>query len=132
MRAIGLRAAGRTVPSRTGRIRAGVRCAVAAVLIALSAQTAAAQTARTIKIVVPLPPGGAGDILARHLAEQVGQAHGITVVTENRPGAGTVIGTDHSRRENTTPALPVHHRYCWRTKASRLSGQMPADRTTGR
>ena len=98
MRAIGLRAAGMTVPSRTGRIRAGVRCAVAAVLIALSAQTAAAQAARTIKVVAPLPPGGAGDILARHLAEQVGQAHGITVVTENRPGAGTVIGTESVAR----------------------------------
>jgi tripartite-type tricarboxylate transporter receptor subunit TctC len=58
----------------------------------------AAQPARTIKVVVPVPPGGAGDIVARQLAEQVGHAHGTTVVTENRPGAGTVIGTESVAR----------------------------------
>ncbi|HZP77395.1 MAG TPA: tripartite tricarboxylate transporter substrate binding protein [Pseudolabrys sp.] len=53
-----------------------------------------AQTPQTIRIVVPLPPGGAGDTLARQLAEQIGQSHGPTVVIENRPGAGSIIGSD--------------------------------------
>jgi tripartite-type tricarboxylate transporter receptor subunit TctC len=51
-----------------------------------------AQTA--IKIVMPAPAGGAGDIVARMLTEQVGRAQGLTLVIENRPGAGTIIGTE--------------------------------------
>jgi len=57
-----------------------------------------AQTARTIRIIVPFPPGGAADFLARLLAEQVSRAHGVTVVIENRPGAGSVVGTDAAAR----------------------------------
>jgi len=53
-----------------------------------------AQTTRTIKIVVPNPPGGPSDTLARLLAEKIGPAHGTTMVIENRPGASQVIGTD--------------------------------------
>src|SRR5436309_1686624 len=58
------------------------------------AHRAMAQPVGTIKIVVPLPPGGAGDIVARLLAEPVGHVAGQTVVTENRPGAGSIIGTE--------------------------------------
>src|SRR4051812_28068417 len=53
-----------------------------------------AQATQTVRIVVPFPPGGGADILARLLAEQMGQADGFTMVTENRPGAGTAIGTE--------------------------------------
>src|SRR3954449_3213369 len=55
---------------------------------------AVAQAARTIKIVVPFPPGGGIDSVARVMADQVGRAQGPVVVVENRPGAGTVIGTE--------------------------------------
>jgi len=41
-----------------------------------------------------VPPGGAGDILARNLAAQIGKTESASVVIENRPGAGTVIGTE--------------------------------------
>lgn len=67
---------------------------VAAVLVILSGRVSAAETPRAIKIVVPLPPGGAGDILARQLAEQVGRTHTPGVMIENRPGAGSIIGTE--------------------------------------
>ena len=51
--------------------------------------TAAAETPHTIKIIVPLPPGGAGDILARVLAEQIGRTDGRG--TRNRePSRGRV------------------------------------------
>jgi tripartite-type tricarboxylate transporter receptor subunit TctC len=43
---------------------------------------------------VPYPAGGVADTLARLLAEQIGRAQGPTVMIENRPGAGTVIGTE--------------------------------------
>jgi len=60
--------------------------------------TAQAQTGRTLKIVVPFPPGGAIDTLARLLAEQVGKAHGVATLVENRPGAGSVVGTEAALR----------------------------------
>jgi tripartite-type tricarboxylate transporter receptor subunit TctC len=62
--------------------------------VAISFPEGARAQAKQIKIVVPLPPGGAGDILARLLAEQVGQAHEAGLMIENRPGAGSVIGTE--------------------------------------
>jgi tripartite-type tricarboxylate transporter receptor subunit TctC len=60
----------------------------------LPADGAGSQTARTIKIIVPFAPGGATDSLARVLAEQVTRAQGPTMVVENRPGAGSIIGTE--------------------------------------
>ena len=48
---------------------------------------------RTIRLVVPYPPGGPLDIVARALAERVRDALG-TVVVENRPGAGGNMGAD--------------------------------------
>src|SRR5215813_2851297 len=63
-------------------------------LLPSTGRVARAQTGRLIKIVVPLPPGGAADILARILGEEIGRAHGVTPITENRAGAGTIIGTE--------------------------------------
>ncbi len=67
---------------------------VASVLVMLSGHGAWSQTARTIRIVVPYPPGGVTDVLARLLAEQIGQAQGPAIVVENRAGASSVIGTE--------------------------------------
>jgi tripartite-type tricarboxylate transporter receptor subunit TctC len=52
------------------------------------------QTPTTIKIVVPYPPASGPDILSRLMAEQIGRAQGPAVVVENRPGGGTLIGTE--------------------------------------
>ncbi len=49
---------------------------------------------RTIKIVVPFPPGGAADTVARLLADRVSRTEGVTATVENRPGAASVIGTE--------------------------------------
>jgi tripartite-type tricarboxylate transporter receptor subunit TctC len=48
----------------------------------------------TIKIVVPFPAGGATDILARILTDEISRSRGVTAIIENRPGAGSVIGTE--------------------------------------
>jgi tripartite-type tricarboxylate transporter receptor subunit TctC len=55
---------------------------------------AGAQTypARPVHLVVPVAPGGALDILARLIAQRLGQRLGQTFVIDNRPGAGTNIG----------------------------------------
>jgi len=68
--------------------------AAAGILVIPSAQTAWCQTTRTIKVVVPYPPGGGVDALARILADQIGRTRGPAIVIENRPGAGTVIATE--------------------------------------
>jgi tripartite-type tricarboxylate transporter receptor subunit TctC len=62
------------------------------------AEAAWSQSTRTIKIVVPVPPGGALDLLVRLLAEQISRAQGPTIVIDNRPGANTVIGTEATAR----------------------------------
>jgi tripartite-type tricarboxylate transporter receptor subunit TctC len=58
------------------------------------ADAAWSQTTKTIKLVVPVPPGGGFDMLARLTAEQIGRTQGLTIIVENRPGAGTAIGTE--------------------------------------
>src|SRR6516225_8360483 len=71
---------------------------VAIIIIALSSHDAWSQTTRTIKIVVPVPPGGGEDILARLLGDQISRAHGLRIMIENRPGAGGVIGVEAASR----------------------------------
>ena len=69
-----------------------VLCAVAVFLTTLFCRPAWSQA--PIKIVMPAPAGGAGDVVARMLTEQVSQAQGRAMVIENRAGAGTIIGTE--------------------------------------
>jgi tripartite-type tricarboxylate transporter receptor subunit TctC len=72
-----------------------MRAAFAALLAAV-ALCAAAQPypSRAIKFVVPFPPGGGVDIVARAVSEKLSPRLGQPIVIENRPGGGTTIGTD--------------------------------------
>jgi tripartite-type tricarboxylate transporter receptor subunit TctC len=49
---------------------------------------------RPLRVIVPQPPGGGFDFVARALAERLGKQIGQSVVVENRPGSGTLVGTD--------------------------------------
>src|ERR1043166_3314027 len=53
----------------------------------------AAYPDRIVKIVVPFAPGGGTDVVARSLAQELAKDLGVSVIIENKPGAGTIIGT---------------------------------------
>ena len=53
----------------------------------------AAYPERLIRIVVPFAPGGGTDVIARALAQEMEKDLGQSVIIENKPGAGTIIGT---------------------------------------
>ena len=69
---------------------------VAAVATTLSAgQTIAQQfPSKVVRLVVPFPPGGSNDVVARALSQPLSRSLGHGVVVENRPGANTLIGTE--------------------------------------
>lgn len=58
------------------------------------AQPQPAFPSQPIKVIVPYPPGGATDILARMMAQKLGEAWSVNLVVENKPGAGGTIGNN--------------------------------------
>ncbi len=64
------------------------------------AQTPAAYPEKPITIVVPYPPGGFNDTLGRIVGKKLSDAWGVNVVIENKPGAGTTIGTNFVARSS--------------------------------
>jgi tripartite-type tricarboxylate transporter receptor subunit TctC len=69
--------------------------ALAALLLAAFATdpASASYPDRIIRIVVPFAPGGGTDVIARTLAQEMAKDLGASVIIENKPGAGTIIGT---------------------------------------
>ena len=80
------------------RIRHALVCAALASgpFLTVSAQTVANFPTRALNIVVPVGPGGSYDYLGRLLGDGLSRELGQPVVVENRPGAGTVIGTTYA------------------------------------
>jgi tripartite-type tricarboxylate transporter receptor subunit TctC len=64
-----------------------------ALLIVGGAARAQTYPDRPVKIIVPIGPGGSYDLVGRHLADVLSKRMGQAFVVENKPGAGTVVGT---------------------------------------
>ena len=72
-----------------------MRSLLAALALVVAGEASAqAYPARPIRFVVPFPPGGGMDIVARAVGEKLSPRLAQPVVIENKPGAGTTIGTD--------------------------------------
>lgn len=71
-----------------------IRAAIAGALAGLLAVGAQAQSwpTKSVRVIVPFPPGGASDTLARTVAQKLGEQTGQTFVIENKPGAASTIG----------------------------------------
>jgi tripartite-type tricarboxylate transporter receptor subunit TctC len=81
------------------RIRFGI---IAAIFILLPAAPLAAQTltypSRPVKIIVPTPPGGPVDVMARLVANQIAPLIGQSVIIDNRAGAANTLGSAEAAR----------------------------------
>ena len=80
----------RIIGSKSLRLIALSACA----LLVTSQAWGQAYPSRSIRFVSPYPPGGGTDIFARALAQKMAASMGVSVIVENRPGAGGTIGTD--------------------------------------
>lgn len=79
-------------------IRFARRAALALPALLLPARAGAAWPDRPIRLIVPFPAGSGTDLLARLLADPLGQALGQNVVIENRPGATGTVGAEAAMR----------------------------------
>ena len=77
--------------NRFGRTPAWILALLLAGVTAAAAQTSYPD--RPVKIIVPIGPGGSYDLVGRHLAEALSRRTGQAFFVENKPGAGTVVGT---------------------------------------
>ena len=99
-----------------------------ALVFAMTGASAMAQAwpSKPISLVVPFPPGGTTDVLARALGEKLSRSLGQAVIIENKPGAGATIGADYvakSKPDGYTLLIgAVHH-----TIASSVYKKLPYD-----
>lgn len=86
------------LPSSLSR-RAGIVCALACGLgFALPAAAQDAYPSKPIKIIVPFPPGGGTDMVARIIGQKLAESWKVPVLVDNRPGGNSMIGAELAAR----------------------------------
>ncbi len=83
---------------RSVRRFAGLLATVACALLPGTALPQGAFPERPLRLIVPFPPGGSTDIVARLIALKMGEGIGKTVVVENKPGAAGNVGTSEAAK----------------------------------
>lgn len=68
-----------------------------------SAQDVAVYPSKSIKVIVPYPPGGATDIIGRTVAPRLSESWKVPVVVENRAGGNANIGADSVAKSDLAP-----------------------------
>src|SRR5258708_4327960 len=82
------------------RALACIPAALAAVYLSAAAQAQVNYPDRPVNIIVPIGPGGSYDLVGRLLAEALSKRTAKTFFVENKPGAGTVVGTQVAAQSN--------------------------------
>src|SRR5471032_1755358 len=75
-------------------IRVYLRLMICALVLASAMAVAQTYPAKSIRIVVPYPPGGGTDVVARTIAQKIHELLGQPAIVDNRAGANGIIGTD--------------------------------------
>jgi len=84
-------------------MRSLARAALVAILCLHGAAWSQAFPTRTVRIVIPFPPGGTSDILARTLAQKLTEEWGQQVIAENRPGAAGNVACEFVAKQKGDP-----------------------------
>src|SRR6201747_2659768 len=94
--------AGETTMIRFVRGLAWIAAALAPLALGIAvAQAQAPYPNRPVKIIVPIGPGGSYDLVGRYVADALSKRTGQAFFVENRPGAGTVVGTQAAAQSET-------------------------------
>jgi tripartite-type tricarboxylate transporter receptor subunit TctC len=106
----------------------GIAAVFAAASIAAAADAAQVYPSRPIRMVLPFPPGGSTDVMARGLAQKLSEALGKQVVIDNRAGgAGGIIGTDLVAKATPDGHVVLLTTSITHTAAASLYSKLPYD-----
>jgi tripartite-type tricarboxylate transporter receptor subunit TctC len=79
-------------------IAVGLICSALPIADGIHVASAQEYPSKTVRIIVPVSPGGGSDLFARVIAKKLSETWGQSAVVENRPGGGAIIGSEYVAR----------------------------------